>query len=170
MKIKKLTWLVLSGLIINSSLLGNISLHAKQAQLSAQSDFLFMQYRQFFRESPKSKKGLDALFAMGEYYFLMSDFDHANECFQLFLKDGKSKSKKLFTYAYLVRISEIKGNKKQSKELSKELMLYQKNIFIFNDSKQYKFQSPFKRRHKIVYSIDKVEFFVEGKSFEKITL
>ena len=168
--IRKFIFLSLSALIVNGSLFGNSILLAKQSTLSPQTDFLFMQYRKISRESPQTKKGLDALFAMGEYYFLMSDFQNAKESFQAFLKDGKNKFQKFFAYAYLLKMAELNHDQQSIKQISKDLAQFRRNIFVFRNTKQYKFNSPLKRSHKIICSIGKVEFIVEEKSFAKLSL
>ncbi len=138
--------------------------------LSAQDDLLFMHYRQVFRESPDPKERFNALFAMGEFYYLMSDYLNAKDCFKTILQEDHDKLRKIFAYAYLMNMADMDGEKKSQKELSKELMLFQKNIFVFRNTRQHNFDSPLHRQHKVVYSIDKIEFFVEGKNFAKVSL
>lgn len=167
---KKLVCISLFVLIIGVSLGSVSSSSAAVVGLTAQADFLFMQCRKIARESPKSDKGLEALFAMGEYYFLMGDYTHAKECFEEFLQLGKDKYQKLFTYVFLIKIAESQADNKSSKQLLKDLMVLQKNFFVFKKSKQFTFKSPLNLRHRIVYSIEKTEFYVEGDRLAEIAL
>jgi hypothetical protein len=136
------------------------------SQISPEVDYLFMHYREHLRD--RTVQSDNALFAMGEYYFLMKDFKDAEDYFNQYLATGKNRSQKLFSYAYLLKIAEAKGQKNLAKKLAKEMTGFRKNIFIFSKSKQESLRSPLKRLHKIIYSIDKVEVYVEGELFAKV--
>jgi tetratricopeptide (TPR) repeat protein len=160
MRIKMKKWLIISIILLMTQ--GTCSAN----QISPEIDYLFMHYRENLRDHKGQPD--NAIFAMGEYYFLMKDFHDAEEYFNKYLSNGKNRSQKLFSYAYLLKIAESQGQKNLAKKLAKEMTGFRKNVFIFSKSKQESLRSPLKRLHKIIYSIDKVEVYVEGELLAKV--
>ena len=132
-------------------------------------DFLFMGYRSILREQPHSKYRDDALFASGEYYYLVSDYSQAELFFNQYLLEGKNPERKLFARGYLFDIAQIQKKDQIIKELAKEIRTFKKHTFIFRDFKEYSLNSPLKRKHKAIYSINKIEIYAEEKLLAQIS-
>ena len=136
---------------------------------SSSVDFLFMQYRTLLREHPNSQYRDDAIFANGEYYYLSSTYDEAQKFFQQYLSEGKDLKRKLFAQGYLLRIAQMQNNVELIQKLAKEIRTYKQHIFIFSHSKEYFLNSPLKRRHSVIYSINQIEFYVGQDLLAKVS-
>src|SRR5437773_1041895 len=118
------------------SLWGPVVFAGEDARLYAQArkmanagpvDFAFMQYQTILRDYPISRFTEPALFAQGEYYYMMEDYNQAKKAFETFLERYPQSKGKLFALAYLWRIAHSKNDEASAKNFERE-MIAQKQV------------------------------------------
>lgn len=127
-------------------------------------DFAFMHFRSLLNTGYRQ----EALFAVGEYYFLKSDYTDAVSAFTDYLREFPDSSGKPFALAYLLKIEERAGRESLVQDLTKKIVTLRRMILVFKDFKEYEFKSGLNRQHKVIYYIDKVEFYINGQLFARI--
>ena len=141
---------------------------AVKAAKTGRRDFAFMSYRALLKEFPDTKYRDNALFAQGEYYFHLPDFKKAGQFFDLLLKDYPDLEGRLFALAYRLRIAQENKETSKEEETKKEIIAFKRNSFVFEESKDYTYVSPLFTNHKVLFFIDRIEFYVEEKLFAKM--
>jgi tetratricopeptide (TPR) repeat protein len=131
--------------------------------------FEYLDYRDLLKDNSNSKYRNAALFASGEYYFMIADYEDARKYFTSYIETNPRPNSKLFALMYLWKISKMKNEDAATQELEKQIMTFEKQSFVFRDFKERTFESPLDRDYKAVFSIDKVAFYVEGGLFEEIS-
>jgi outer membrane protein assembly factor BamD (BamD/ComL family) len=142
---------------------------AIEAVKSKDRDLAFMYFHSLLSSASDLKYREQALFATAEYYFLVNDYSDAVTSFTKFINDYPDSSAIPFALAYLLKIAEKEDKASLAESLKSQIVTSQRLILLFKDSKKSKFQSPFCRKHRVAYYIDKVEFYVDGELFEKIS-
>ncbi len=142
---------------------------ATKAAKSGQLDFAFMHYRSLFQKDPQGKYKEQALFALGEYFFLNAHYQEASKYFTTYLGNDFPKGRKLFALLYLFKIAQIKNNPPLIDELKKKIITFERQSFIFREAKEYQYLSPLNRSHKVIFTIDYIEFYIGGNWVEKIS-
>ena len=132
-------------------------------------DFAFMYYRDLLRNYPISKYREQALFATGEYYFRVSGFRDAAAAFRAFLDEYPDSKESLYAVAYLLNIAQRDQDAVSVQKLEKQIIDLQQVSFVFRETKEITYQSPLDQSYKVVMHIDKIEFYVEGKLFAKVS-
>ena len=170
----KILFLVLVSIL----LAGGVS-HAREDQeiysaalenaKSGNREFAFMYFRSILTKYPDSKYTQDALFAVGEYYFLLADYDDAFEAFGRYTRDYPHSQETPFVLIYLFKMAKIKGKDSLAGKLEKAIVTFRRLSLLFRNSRDYKYRSPLFRKHRVVYYIDKVEFYVDEELFAKIS-
>jgi outer membrane protein assembly factor BamD (BamD/ComL family) len=140
-----------------------------QAARAGDLDYAFMYFQSLVKESPESKHGNDALFAMGEYYFVKGDYPDANNAFIKLINDYPDSKGEVFALAYLLKIAESRGNDDLAQNLEDKIVTSKRLVLLFKDSKEYKYKSPLNKKYKAVYYIDKVHFYLDGELFAQIS-
>jgi len=146
-------------------------LYAKAVKFarSGQDHFSFMHYNQLLKNFPSSKYREQALFATGEYYFQNSGFQQAVDAFQTFLDEYPDSDKRLYALAYLLNMTQ-KGKADFSvPDLEKQIIDLQQVSLVFRESKKVVYRSPLHKSHKVIIHIDKIELYVEGELFAKVS-
>ena len=173
--VKKIKYIIVVIIFLNSAGLieaaGNNQIAAK-ARLEAKAgnrDFAFLQYQALLRQTAQGKYKNEAMFGLGEYYFSMADYRDARPLLDTCSKECSGFEQKLFSFVYLLKIAQLRKDVSLQKELEQKIMMLKKHAFIFSDSKKYKYRSPLNFSYLAVYSIDKIEFFMEGRLLAKIT-
>jgi tetratricopeptide (TPR) repeat protein len=141
---------------------------ARQYASQGRRDFAFMEYRKIIRGFPGSRYRSDALFASGEYHYLANDYPSAQEQFAAYLEGAREPVKGLFAMAYLYRMAGRGGGKAEVSRLTKNIIAFQRQAFIFTRRKENHFVSPLGRGHSAAYEIDRIQFFIEGELFAEI--
>lgn len=149
---------------------GASDLYSKTIQeaKSGNMDFAFMHLRAILKNYPDSKYACDALFAEGEYFFSASDYHNASLIFSNVLDkcpDGKGV---LFALMYLLKVAEIRQEESLIRKLKNEIINFKRLTFLFKETKDYKYKSLLLKKHRVVFHIDKIEFYVDGKLFKEI--
>lgn len=136
---------------------------------SGNMDFAFMHFRSLLRNYPDSKYTQDASFAIGEYYFIAADYKNAAEVWSTFINDYPDSKGLPFALLYLLKLAEIRRDGSLVEKLKNKIIGLNQLTFLFRESKGYTYKSPLRRKYRMIYYIDKVEFYVDDKLFEKIS-
>jgi len=142
---------------------------ANQAARAGKLDFAFMHYRSILRDNPTSPYTDQALFALGEYLYIMTDYNQARDFFSQYLESQSQPEGKLFALVYLLKMALSEHETDIAQEIEKEILLWRQQTYIFKKVKEYSYRSPLFRKHKAVYSIDKIEFYIENEPFAKVS-
>jgi tetratricopeptide (TPR) repeat protein len=166
-------WLILVSVWLGSVGLAPsaISIYSKATEFSkaGQSDFAFMYYNELLRNYPTSKYREQALFATGEYYYKVSSFREAAAAFTDYLGEYPGSEQRLYVLAYLLSIAQRGKDASTIESLEKQIIDLQQVSFVFREKKEIAYRSPLNQNYKAVIHIDRVEFYVEGKLFAKVS-
>lgn len=168
-------WIILTGWLLLVSTTGYAGeedvLYAKaiQAVRSGRTDFAFMYYNQLDREYPRSRYREQVLLSKGEYFYELPAYVQAKEAFEKLLEEYPQSPGKLFVLAYLYKISEADGKTDLTENLKKEILTFRQVGLVFEETKEYKYPSPFYRDFRAVFYIDKVEFYRGGELFATVS-
>ena len=132
-------------------------------------EFAYMNYRALLRDYPNSTFKEPALFAEGEYYFLIHDYVQAAVRFDAVLRDYPDTKAKLFILAYLFKYASFENNMDLRQELRNQMINLEQVSFVFRDTKIYEYTSPLNRAHKANFMINKIQYFIEGELFEEVS-
>lgn len=132
-------------------------------------DFAFMYFRSLLRNYPDSKYAHDSAFAIGEYFFIAADYKNAAEAWSNFINDYPDSKGLPFALMYLLRVAGIRHDEPLLEKLRNKIIGLKQLTFLFRESKGYAYKSPLRRKYRMIYYIDKVEFYVDDKLFEKIS-
>ncbi len=150
---------------------GSSQVYSKAVKFAkaGQSDFAFTQYSKLLRNYPTSKFRDQALFAIGEYYFKNFGFKQAAEAFQTFIDEYPDSDERLYALAYLLNIAKKDSNESFAQSLEKQIIDLQQVSFVFRNSKEIAYRSPLYQNYKAIVHIDKIELYVEGELFAKVS-
>lgn len=168
-------WIILTGWLLFASSAGYAGeedvLYAKaiQAARSGRIDFAFMYYNQLDREYSRSRYREQVLLAKGEYFYELPAYVPAKEAFEKLLQEYPQSSGKLFVLAYLYKIAAAEGKADLTENLKKEILTFRQVGLVFEETKEYKYPSPFYRSFRAVFYIDKVEFYRGGELFATVS-
>ncbi|MBU0468541.1 MAG: hypothetical protein KJ736_05695 [Candidatus Omnitrophica bacterium] len=172
MKVRKTIFIIILTFAMEySAFATDMSKIYKKAESDAKgghADFAFMGYRKVLSANPKESYKQQALFAVAEYYYKMSDHKNSAKYFKEYLKVSKDENGRLFAFVYLMKLAKIEKNESLIVDLESEIKLVKRNSFIFDNTKEYSFESPLNRNHRAVYYIDKIEFYVEKENIASI--
>lgn len=129
----------------------------------------FMHFRSLLVNYPESKYRENSLFATGEYYFLIGDYSDAGKAFISFIDDYPDSKGRQFALAYLLKIAQIREEESLVKSLEEKIVTLRQLTLLFSDFKEYKYRSPLRKNYRVIYYIDKVEFYVDKELFAKIS-
>ena len=110
-----------------------------------------------------------ALFATGEYYFKISGFQQASEAFQTFVDEFPNSEERLYALAYLLSIANKAEDELFAQGLERQIIDLQQVSFVFRESKEIVYRSPLYQNYKAIIHIDKIELYVEGELFAKVS-
>jgi hypothetical protein len=131
-------------------------------------DFAFMNFHSLLDNYPYSRYAMPAEFAQGEYYFLQNNLKMASEEFKNFYTQYPRHQEAVIALAYLFRIAQLQQRSEDMLKYRNKVATFRQLTFIFNDEKSFKFLSGFQRKHKLVYYINKVDLYVNGKLFTEV--
>ena len=142
---------------------------ARKMARAGQTDFAFMQYEEILRDYPNSRFAEQALFAQGEYYFMMVNYPYAQKAFQSFLAKYPNSNGKLFALAHLLRMAKSQNDEVSVKNFEKEMIVQKQVSLVFRDRKEYHYKSPLNQPFTAEIGIDKIEIYVGGDLFVAIS-
>jgi outer membrane protein assembly factor BamD (BamD/ComL family) len=131
-------------------------------------DAAFMYFRAVLREPVEEPCRQEALFATGEYYYLKGIYTEAQRTFLEYLTAYPSSVNRIFALAYLFRIAEKNGRRELASRIGRQIVTMRQVSLLFRESKEYKYVSALQRVLKVVYYIDKVEFYDHEELFARI--
>lgn len=143
--------------------------HARQKEY----DFAFMELRALIHTFPESTYACEALFGLGEYFYLNNIYNEAIEMFSEYVKKYPDSKPAVFAKAYLLKIIEdmkkpTAGQKGSAESLKKDFFSTPK-FFMFSEYKEFSYKSVFQNNFKIRYYVDEIEIYRNGELFIKIT-
>lgn len=110
-----------------------------------------------------------ALFCMGEYHFSCGNYRGAQASLRRFVDNYPSSKTKLFALAYLLKIAHYNGDDVKAKAIEREIVSSMKVSLLFRNYKTYRYTSPFGKKYKAVYFIDRIELYVDEKAFVSVS-
>ncbi|MDE1920261.1 MAG: outer membrane protein assembly factor BamD [Candidatus Omnitrophica bacterium] len=131
-------------------------------------DFAYMDFHSITEFYPDSRFAMPSAFAVGEYYFLHNNFSMAADAFERFYNRYPHAQESLIALVYLYKIAQIQQKPGLMKKYRKQAATFRRLTFIFNEQKYFKYTSGFQRRYKLVYTIDKVGLYVNGRLFTEV--
>ncbi|MGD0335989.1 MAG: outer membrane protein assembly factor BamD [Candidatus Omnitrophota bacterium] len=134
-----------------------------------ENNFAFMQFRTFLQEYPESKYAQQAMFAIGEYYFMSANYSQAKETFYKFIEKYPDAASRIFAMAYLLNMASRLSDNKASLDIQKKIINFTRLTLLFRKSKEYKYASAFNKKLVAVYSIDSIKFYAQDKLFAEIS-
>ena len=141
---------------------------AVQSAKQGDNDFAFMDFQSIVQNYPDSHFSMLAQFAQGEYYFLQNNLQMASEVFARFNAQYPKREESLIALAYLFKIAQIQKDPQAVNKYHAMVASFNQLAFVFNESKSFSFLSGFGHRHKLSFSIDKVELYVDDKLFTTV--
>lgn len=142
---------------------------AEEAARSKDYDTAYMYFNSLLSEYPGSAHREQAVFALGEFSFLRGDLKAAATLFTSFISEYPDAKGKVFALAYLFKIAQDQGYEQLVLRLKNEIVTYRQLSLLFRNSKEYRFRSPLFRKHRVIYYIDKVEFYADGELFAQVS-
>jgi outer membrane protein assembly factor BamD (BamD/ComL family) len=143
---------------------------ARTAVRSGNLDFAFFNFKAIVQDFPKTRYYKDSLFAIGEYYFFISDFYNANRAIARYIGEFGEDPEALFAYWYLMRVAQRSGSDDPRVEhYKKQIISFKQLSLLFRDFKEFKYLSPLGRVHRAVFYIDKIEFLIDGVTIQTVS-
>ena len=135
---------------------------AQGAAQAGETNLAFIYYHTIWQNDPESVYKDQVLFALGEYYYLTSNYDEAERFFRQYLLQAEDSSGAIFARAYLFKFAEMKNDREAMGQFIGEILGSRQHTFTFRSHKEDQFHSPLGQTHKAVYAIDQVKFYSEG--------
>jgi len=142
---------------------------ARAAARMEEYDAAFLSFRDLLENYPESRYASRSLFAVGEYYFLNGNYREAAPIFLELVNDDPEAKNAVFCLAYLLKIAQNNEDQELIAKLEHAIVTFHQLSLVFRESKQFSYRSSLSRRHKVIYYIDKVEFYVNGELFAQIS-
>ncbi|MCF7874934.1 MAG: tetratricopeptide repeat protein [Candidatus Omnitrophica bacterium] len=158
-------------LLVDSGVLAydSAGLYQKVKENATQGDIYrsFMYLRQILREYPDSKFAKSALFSLGEFYFLTTNYQQAVHTLQKFINKYPDSKLNIFVLSFLYEISKENKSLSNAQEIRNKIITFYQHSFLFRESKTYSYTSALLKNYKVQYFIDTIKFFIDEKpSFE----
>ena len=142
-------------------------LQGVRAAKNGEPDVAFMNFKIFMESAGESKFAQNALFAIGEYYFSISNYDEAFSAFSRFIQDYPRSKARIFALSYLLEIAKKQKNITLAEKIEKAIVSARQVVLLFAESKESKYLSSLFKKHKAVYFIDRVDFYIDDVFFTK---
>jgi outer membrane protein assembly factor BamD (BamD/ComL family) len=136
---------------------------AQNAVKSGDKEFAFMHFLSVLKNNPESKHRQEALFATAEYFLLVSDYGDAFNALEEFLEEYPYSEMRTFTLLYLLKIARIWQDAQLAKDIQKQIIDAKRIILLFKNTQEYTLKSPLGINYKLIYYIDRLEFYLDGK-------
>ncbi len=132
-------------------------------------EFSFLNLHSLVRSYPFSKYQENAQFSIGVYYFNSKNYSGAVDAFVELLDKFPDSQSTVFTMAYLLKIAQARQNEQLIVDLEKTIAMFHKLSLIFRQSKEFTYTSVLQNKYKVIYYIDKVEFYKDGELFAQVS-
>jgi|EPASupsiteSAE347_1022098.scaffolds.fasta_scaffold54248_1 tetratricopeptide (TPR) repeat protein len=141
---------------------------AVEAAKAGDKIFAFMHFRDIVEHDANSQYREKALFALGEYYFSVSDYNDSFKAFDNLLTQYPDSKMRPFALFYIYKMAKDAGKTDLAAELKKQILNWERVILIFKKSKEHKFRSPTGINYRLTHYVDRLEFFIDGKLQEQV--
>jgi len=141
---------------------------AKDAVKNGDKEFALMHFSSVLKNDPDQNHRQEALFGMAEYYYLARDFPDSFGSLNEFLENYPDSKLRPVALFLLLEISENFNNDSLSKNIEKQIMDLKRIFLVFKEAQEYSFKSPLGLDYKLIYYIDKIEFFIDGQLKKQI--
>lgn len=138
-----------------------------QAAREGRTEAAFLHFNRLLNDFPDSEYMPQALFATGEYYFSIGDYYDARRNFDKLVNNYPEA--RLYAIAYLIKMAEEEGRKNEAGKLKEGLIGWQQVSLLFRDFKEHSYTSPLNRNYQALNFIDKIEIYIDGGLFAKIS-
>lgn len=146
-------------------------LHERFSRLRTEETF--MKLREIVNNHPNSSQAEDAQFSIAEYYYYQKDYHDALIEFINFVKRYPNGNATIFAKLYLLKIYSVpRHDAEVEKSLSMDIEreLYSRPLFLlFSEYEKKSYTSPFGNIYEVHSFPEKVEVYLNGKSFYTIT-
>jgi hypothetical protein len=88
--------------------------------------------------------------------------------FEAFLQEFPDAEGKLIALAHLYRIAQIRKDHALVEQIKREIVNFQQVGFVFKEFKEDQYLSPMRYAYRVIFRIDKVEFYREGGLFAEV--
>ncbi len=132
-------------------------------------DFAFMGCKNIIENYPKSKYDAACMFALGEYYYDLPNYEKAYSFFQQYIDQFPESEAKFFALAYLQKISSLKGDKSLIEEHKTAIIKHRQLSLVFRKKEKQIYRSALNNIYHAYIYINKIEFYVEGQILTKIS-
>lgn len=136
---------------------------AKNAVNSGNREFAFMHFSSVLKNDSNPLHLREALFATGEYYFLNSNYTDAFGALKEFVKNYPDSEMQPIAFFYLLKISQYWKNDHLAESIEKQIIGLNRVVLLFKETREYNFKSPMGMDYKLIYYIDRIEFYSNGK-------
>lgn len=147
---------------------GELYRSARTAAAAGDRHMAYMYYAGIVRDVGRSSVRQQALFAVGEYQFLVGATRDAVTTLVAFTEEYPNSPAAIFALGYLYRIAVQAQDAELTKNLKEKIVTYYRLCFLFKKCKETRYRSGLLIRHKVAYYIDKVEFFSNGELVAQI--
>ncbi len=140
-----------------------------RAAYSGRLDFAFMFFRSFLQSYPRSKLAQDAIFALGEYYYFTNNPTMSARHFNRVIVQYPTSKAKIFACAYLLNMAQRSKNEDAERSLKREIVTAHNLSLVFSKYKRYIYESPFNKKYKALYYMDRVQIYINDDLFTEIS-
>lgn len=133
------------------------------------TNFAFMNFDLLIRTCPGSPRIQAAHFSLGEYYFNEHNYRMATKEFSDFANTHTKDQESLIALAYLYKIAQLQGQKEAAEQCREKIATSHQTMFIFKDSKSFRYASALQHRYELILHIDKINVTIDEKPFVEIS-
>ena len=132
-------------------------------------EFSFLNLHSLITAFPETKYLENSLFAIGEYHYKENNYTDAIDSFIQLLEKFPDSKGTVFALAYLLNIAQKRQDQSLSLSLEKAIVTFHKLSLVFRNSKEFTYKSISFSKYKVIYYIDKVEFYKDGELFAQVS-
>ncbi len=133
-------------------------------------DAAFLSFDSLVKGYPQSVYLEPAQFALGEYYFSVSDSNDSADAFRNFISRYRESAGRPFALIYLARILRQQQKREEARALELEVIRFKHGGLIFSDFKEHQYQSASGRKYRALYFVDRIKIYIDNELFYEIPL
>lgn len=128
----------------------------------------FMELRTKLQEKIKDSERSKILFSLGEYYYKTNDTYDAKRVFEEYVVKNPGGITALLARVYLYKIAVFTKSADRVAQLKKEIFQEQ-FILLFDKFKTLSYSSVFGYKYEVHYFVDRIEIYLNGEIFERVS-
>ena len=132
-------------------------------------EFSFLNLHSLVTNFPETKYLENSLFAIGEYHYKNNNSAAATDSFIKLLEKFPDSKSTVFALAYLLKIAQKRQDQYLTAKLEKAIATFHKLSLVFRNSKEFTYKSILLSKYRVIYYIDKVEFYKDGEFFAQVS-